>query len=170
MTTRAAKPLTREELEEWAASVAGTVEKLNKALSPMEPQIIDLPDRVLALLSRAEKAEAERDEARTVAETYGTIAEGLKSQAERCLEQRDEARAKGLHEFEAHQETIGHLDAARVQVGRLKEALQTIEKIGCMQRKEEEEHWCKWDDSVHSCYCPRGIARAALTDIKEGEA
>ncbi len=25
----------------------------------------------------------------------------------------------------------------------------------CMQRPDEEEFWCKYDGSGHSCYCPK---------------
>ncbi len=54
----------------------------------------------------------------------------------------------------------------RAENARLRAALEYIEKIGCMQRKSEEEFFCKYDDSAHSCYCPRGIARAALRGAK----
>lgn len=52
--------------------------------------------------------------------------------------------------------------ASHLEAERLRAALKIIGLIGCMQSAEESESWCKHDGSRHSCYCPAGIALAAL--------
>ena len=54
------------------------------------------------------------------------------------------------------------LAAERGRAERLREALEVIARVGCMQSTEEPEFWCKHDGSGHSCYCPAGIAAVAL--------
>jgi len=46
-------------------------------------------------------------------------------------------------------------------------ALEAIATVGCMQRADEDEFWCKKDGSAHSIYCPRGLAEAALSRAAE---
>lgn len=57
--------------------------------------------------------------------------------------------------------TCGESDAIMT----LGAALITIAQIGCMQKADEEEFFCKKDGSGHSCYCPAGIAEEALKAI-----
>jgi len=84
------------------------------------------------------------------------------AQAELATEQAANAlevaalQAQREAEILAHRETMRERDA-------LREALEMVEKIGCMQRVDEEEFFCRKDDTAHSIYCPRGIARDALT-------
>lgn len=69
-------------------------------------------------------------------------------------------------EWQRVRETVMALATTQKRIEELEAALEAIEKVGCMQREGDEEFWCRKDDSSHSTYCPRGIARAALGKVK----